>query len=67
MRYKELSLRKLDELKNLTKVLEFNVSRNIPYHETQQVLEQVKEKINELNSMISIERDDFNTESNFII
>lgn len=67
MRYKELSLRKIDEVKNLIKTLEFNTSRNVPFFETQQSIEQIKNKINELESMINIERDDYNTDSNFII
>ena len=67
MRYKELSLNKIEELKQLVRLLESNTSKYLSSHEVHQNFEQVKNKIDELQSMINIEPNDYPTDSNFLI
>lgn len=67
MRYKQLSLDKISDIKSLIKNVEFNVSRNSSLFETKQSIENLRSKVHELESMINIERDDYPTNSNHLV
>ena len=63
MRYKEQSLNKIDQVNNRIKNVEFLVLRG-QQNEAIQVLEELKEKVEELRSLISIEHNEFETYGN---
>jgi archaellum component FlaC len=63
MRYKEQSLNKIEQVNNRVKNIEFLVLRG-QQNEAVQALEELKEKIEELRSLISIEHNDFETYGN---
>ena len=60
MRYKEQSLNKIEQVNNSIKTVEFLVLRN-QQNEALQALEDLKEKLDDLRSMISIEHDEFDS------
>ena len=59
MRYKEQALNKIGQLENMMRTLDFLVSRAQPQDEVLQYISEVKEKVEDLRSMISIEHNDF--------
>ena len=63
MRYKEQSLNKIDQVNNRIKNVEFLVLRG-QQNEAIQALEELKEKVEELRSLISIEHNEFETYGN---
>jgi hypothetical protein len=63
MRYKEQSLNKIEQVNNRVKNIEFLVLRG-QQNEAVQAFEELKEKIEELRSLISIEHNDFETYGN---
>jgi hypothetical protein len=63
MRYKEQSLSKVEQINNRIRNIEFLVSRN-QQNEALQALEELREKLDELRSMISIEHNDFESYGN---
>jgi hypothetical protein len=64
MRYKEQALNKVAQLENMIRTLDFLVSRSQPQSEILQYISEVKEKVEDLRSMISIEHNDFETYGN---
>jgi hypothetical protein len=60
MRYKEQSLNKIEQVSNAINNVEFLVSRG-DQNGSLQALENVKVKLDELRSMISIEHDEFDS------
>ena len=64
MRYKEQSMNKVAQLENMMRTLDFLVSRSQPQNEILQYISEVKEKIEDLRSMLSIEHNDFETYGN---
>jgi archaellum component FlaC len=63
MRYKEQSLNKIEQVNNRIKNVEFLVLRG-QQNEAIQALEELKEKVEELRSLISIEHNEFETYGN---
>ncbi len=63
MRYKEQSLNKIEQVNNRIKNIEFLVLRG-DQNASLQALEELKEKVEELRSLISIEHNDFETYGN---
>jgi hypothetical protein len=63
MRYKEQSLNKIEQVSNRIKNIEFLILRG-DQDGSLQALEDLKEKIEELRSMISIEHNEFETYGN---
>ena len=61
MRYKDQALNKVNQLNNIARTLDFQVSRLEPQDSILQTIQDLKEKIEELQSMISIEHDDFSS------
>lgn len=55
MRYKDLVSRKLEQLENSLNVLNSLLSQGAPRHEVQDWFEQVKEKINETQTLLNSE------------
>jgi archaellum component FlaC len=64
MRYKEQALNKVAQLENMMRTLDFLVSRSQPQNEILQYISEVKEKVEELRSILSIEHNDFETYGN---
>ena len=64
MRYKEQAMNKVAQLENMLRTLDFLVSRSQPQNEILQYISEVKEKIEDLRSMLSIEHNDFETYGN---
>ena len=60
MRYKEQSLNKIEQVNNRIKNVEFLVSRG-QQDQALQSLEELREKVEELRSMISIEHNEFDS------
>jgi hypothetical protein len=63
MRYKEQSLNKIEQVNNRIKNVEFLVLRG-QQNEAVQAIEELKEKVEELRSLISIEHNEFETYGN---
>ena len=63
MRYKEQSLNKIEQVNSRIKNVEFLVLRG-QQNEAIQALEELKEKVEELRSLISIEHNEFETYGN---
>ena len=59
MRYKEQAMTKVGQLENMVRTLDFLVSRAQPQDEILQYISEMKEQIEDLRSMISIEHNDF--------
>jgi hypothetical protein len=64
MRYKEQAMTKVAQLENMLRTLDFLVSRSQPQNEILQYISEVKEKIEDLRSILSIEHNDFETYGN---
>jgi hypothetical protein len=61
MRYKDQVLNKINQLENLNRTLDFQLSRGEGFNELMQTLSDMKEKIEDLRSTISLEHDEFST------
>jgi hypothetical protein len=61
MRYKDQALDKINQLSNIARTIDFQVSRLESQDSILQTVEDLKEKIEELQSMISIEHDEFSS------
>ncbi len=61
MRYKDQALDKINQLTNIARTLDFQVSRLESQDSILQTIQDLKEKIEELQSMISIEHDEFSS------
>jgi hypothetical protein len=61
MRYKDQILNKINQLENLNRTLDFQLSRGEGFNELMQTLADMKEKIEELRSTVSLEHDEFST------
>ena len=61
MRYKDQALDKINQLSNIARTINFQVSRLESQDSILQTVEDLKEKIEELQSMISIEHDEFSS------
>ena len=57
-------MNKVAQLENMMRTLDFLVSRSQPQNEILQYISEVKEKIEDLRSMLSIEHNDFETYGN---
>jgi hypothetical protein len=64
MRYKEQAMTKVAQLENMLRTLDFLVSRSQPQNEILQYISEMKEKIEDLRSILSIEHNDFETYGN---
>lgn len=64
MRYKEQAINKVNQLENMLRTLDFLVSRAQPQDEILQYISEVKEKVEDLRSILSIEHNDFETYGN---
>ena len=60
MRYKEQALNKLEQVSNVVNTVEFLVSRG-DQEGSLETIEDLKEKLEELRSMISIEHEEFDS------
>ena len=61
MRYKDQALDKVNQLDNIARTLNFQVSRLESQDSILQTVQDLKEVIDELQSMISIEHDEFSS------
>lgn len=61
MRYKDQVLNKINQLENLNRTLDFQLSRGENPQEIFQTLSDMKEKIEDLRSTVSLEHDEFST------
>jgi hypothetical protein len=61
MRYKDQVLNKINQLENLNRTLDFQLSRGENLQEVMQTLSDIKEKIEDLRSTVSLEHDEFST------
>lgn len=64
MRYKEQAMNKVAQLENMLRTLDFLVSRSQSQDEILQYISEIKEKVEDLRSVISIEHNDFETYGN---
>ncbi len=61
MRYKEQVLNKINQLENFNRTLDFQLSRGESYDALLKTLSDMKEKIEDLRSTVSLEHDEFST------
>ena len=61
MRYKDQVLNKINQLENLNRTIDFQLSRGENIQEIMQTLSDMKEKIEDLRSTVSLEHDEFST------
>jgi hypothetical protein len=61
MRYKDQVLNKINQLENFNRTLDFQLSRGENIQEVMQTLSDMKEKIEDLRSTVSLEHDEFST------
>ena len=61
MRYKDQVLNKINQLENLNRTLDFQLSRGESFDSLLQTLSDIKEKIEDLRSTVSLEHDEFST------
>jgi hypothetical protein len=61
MRYKDQVLNKINQLENLNRTIDFQLSRGENLQEVMQTLSDMKEKIEDLRSTVSLEHDEFST------
>ena len=61
MRYKDQALNKVNQLNNIARTLDFQDSRLESQDSILQTIQDLREKIEELQSIISIEHDEFST------
>jgi chromosome segregation ATPase len=63
MRYKDQVLDRINQLTNIARTLDFQVSRLESQDSVLQTIQDLKEKIEEVQSLISIEHDEFSSYS----
>jgi hypothetical protein len=63
MRYKDQALDRINQLANIARTLDFQVSRLESQDSILQTIQDLKEKIEEVQSLISIEHDEFSSYS----
>jgi chromosome segregation ATPase len=63
MRYKDQTLDRINQLTNIARTLDFQVSRLESQDSILQTIQDLKEKIEEIQSLISIEHDEFSSYS----
>jgi hypothetical protein len=63
MRYKDQALDRINQLTNIARTLDFQVSRLESQDSILQTIQDLKEKIEEVQSLISIEHDEFSSYS----
>jgi hypothetical protein len=63
MRYKDQALDRINQLANIARTLDFQVSRLESQDSVLQTIQDLKEKIEEVQSLISIEHDEFSSYS----
>ena len=61
MRYREQVLNKINQLENFNRTLDFQLSRGESYDALLQTVADMKEKIEDLRSTVSLEHDEFST------
>jgi hypothetical protein len=61
MRYKDQVLNKINQLENLNRTLDFQLSRGEGFDALLQTLSDMKEKIEDLRSTVSLEHDEFSS------
>jgi hypothetical protein len=61
MRYKDQALDRINQLANIARTLDFQVSRLESQDSILQTIQDLKEKIEEVQSLISIEHDEFSS------
>lgn len=61
MRYKDQALDKINQLANIARTLDFQVSRLESQDSILQTIQNLKEKIEEVQSLVSIEHDEFSS------
>jgi hypothetical protein len=61
MRYKDQILNKINQLENLNRTIDFQLSRGENLQAVLQTLADMKEKIEDLRSTVSLEHDEFST------
>jgi chromosome segregation ATPase len=61
MRYKDQALDRINQLTNIARTLDFQVSRLESQDSILQTIQDLKEKIEEVQSLISIEHDEFSS------
>jgi hypothetical protein len=61
MRYKDQVLNKINQLENLNRTLDFQLSRGEGYDELIKTVSNIKDKIEDLRSTVSLEHDEFST------
>jgi len=61
MRYKDQALDKVNQLESIARTLDFQVSRLESQQSVLQTIQDLKEKIEEVQSLISIEHDEFSS------
>ena len=61
MRYKDQALDRINQLTNIASTLDFQVSRLESQDLILQTIQDLKEKIEEVQSLISIEHDEFSS------
>ena len=61
MRYKDQALDRINQLTNIARTLDFQVSRLESQDLILQTIQDLKEKIEEVQSLISIEHDEFSS------
>jgi hypothetical protein len=61
MRYKDQVLNKINQLENLNRTLDFQLSRGEGFDALLQTLADMKEKIEDLRSTVSLEHDEFSS------
>jgi hypothetical protein len=61
MRYKDQVLNKINQLENLNRTLDFQLSRGESFNALLQTVADMKEKIEDLRSTVSLEHDEFST------
>lgn len=61
MRYKDQVLNKINQLENFNRTLDFQLSRGESYDALLQTVADMKEKIEDLRSTVSLEHDEFST------
>jgi hypothetical protein len=61
MRYKDQVLNKIDQLENFNRTLDFQLSRGESFDALLQTVADMKEKIEDLRSTVSLEHDEFSS------
>jgi hypothetical protein len=61
MRYKDQALDRINQLANIARTLDFQVSRLESQDSVLQTIQDLKEKIEEVQSLVSIEHDEFSS------